>query len=166
MRSWVYDGHGNVTLEQEGPFTAPAAVNDTITELENGTKVVDNGWGLNNGTATHAPGVWKREYNWNERNLMTASRDDQHVVAYTYGQDGERSGKHSATSDGGHENETLYFNRLWTWHYDGLLHDVTGRNSKHIYLGESRIVTKVSRADGNFTDEERIKQYYYHSDHL
>jgi RHS repeat-associated protein len=27
-------------------------------------------------------------------------------------------------------------------------------------------VTKVSRADGSFTAEERIKQYYYHGDHL
>jgi hypothetical protein len=27
-------------------------------------------------------------------------------------------------------------------------------------------VTKVGRADGNFTDEEVNKQYYYHSDHL
>jgi uncharacterized protein RhaS with RHS repeats len=27
-------------------------------------------------------------------------------------------------------------------------------------------VTKVSRADGSFTEEERKKQYYYHSDHL
>jgi RHS repeat-associated protein len=70
------------------------------------------------------------------------------------------------TADGSHRSETLYFNKLWTWHYDGLLNDATGRNSKHIYLGESRIVTKISRADGSFTGEERIKQYYYHSDHL
>jgi RHS repeat-associated protein len=55
---------------------------------------------------------------------------------------------------------------MWTWHYDGLLNEFTGRNSKHIYLGESRIVTKISRADGGSTAEERIKQYYYHSDHL
>jgi RHS repeat-associated protein len=56
---------------------------------------------------------------------------------------------------------------MWTWHYDGLLNEFTGRNSKHVYLGESRIVTKISRADnGGSTAEERIKQYYYHSDHL
>lgn len=44
--------------------------------------------------------------------------------------------------------------------------DATGRNSKHICLGESRIATKVNRADGSFSAEERIKQYYYHSDHV
>jgi hypothetical protein len=88
-------------------------------------------------------------------------------VEYTYGQDGERSGKYSMTADGGHRHETLYFNKMWTWHYDGLLNEFTGRNSKHVYLGESRIVTKISRADnGGSTAEERIKQYYYHSDHL
>jgi RHS repeat-associated protein len=53
-----------------------------------------------------------------------------------------------------------------TWHYDGMINDSTGRYSKHVYLNESRIVTKIARADGSFTNEERIKQYYYHSDHL
>jgi RHS repeat-associated protein len=70
------------------------------------------------------------------------------------------------TADGGHRSETLYFNKMWAWHYDGLMNEVAGRNSKHVYLGESRIVTKISRADSSFMGEERIKQYYYHSDHL
>jgi RHS repeat-associated protein len=55
---------------------------------------------------------------------------------------------------------------MWAWHYDGMINDSTGRYSKHVYLNESRIVTKIARADGSFTNEERIKQYYYHSDHL
>jgi RHS repeat-associated protein len=67
---------------------------------------------------------------------------------------------------GGNAVETLYFNRMWSWRYGGLTSDLYGRNSKHIYVGGSRIVTKVSRADGSQTMEERKKQYYYHSDHL
>jgi RHS repeat-associated protein len=55
---------------------------------------------------------------------------------------------------------------MWTWRYDGLLNDRTGQNSKHIYLGETRLVTKIGRADGSFTNEEKLKQYWYHSDHL
>jgi RHS repeat-associated protein len=168
-RHYRYDLNGNVATEQDGPFsTVVSTGGHTITELENGTKVVDNGWGMNdNGVTIPAPKVWKREYAWNERNLLRTSRDDQHIVEYTYGQDGERSGKYSMTADGGHRHETLYFNKMWTWHYDGLLNEFTGRNSKHVYLGESRIVTKISRADnGGSTAEERIKQYYYHSDHL
>jgi RHS repeat-associated protein len=168
-RHYRYDLNGNVATEQDGPFsTVVSTGGHTITELENGTRVVDNGWGMNdNGVTAPAPKVWKREYAWNERNLLRTSRDDQHIVEYTYGQDGERSGKYSMTADGGHRHETLYFNKMWTWHYDGLLNEFTGRNSKHVYLGESRIVTKISRADnGGSTAEERIKQYYYHSDHL
>jgi RHS repeat-associated protein len=168
-RHYRYDLNGNVATEQDGPFSVVVSTGGhTITELENGTKVVDNGWGMNdNGVTIPAPKVWKREYNWNERNLLRTSRDDQHIVEYTYGQDGERSGKYSMTADGGPRHETLYFNKMWTWHYDGLLNEFTGRNSKHVYLGESRIVTKISRADnGGSTAEERIKQYYYHSDHL
>jgi RHS repeat-associated protein len=167
-RYYQYDLNGNVTIEQDGSFGAVVSTGGrTITELEDGTKVVDNGWGMNdNGVAVPASKVWKREYNWNERNLLRTSRDDQHIVEYAYGQDGERSGKYSMTADGGHQSETLYFNKLWVWHYDGLLNEFTGRNSKHIYLSESRIVTKISRADGGSTAEERIKQYYYHNDHL
>jgi RHS repeat-associated protein len=55
---------------------------------------------------------------------------------------------------------------MWTWRDDGLLNDSTGTNSKHIYLGETRLVTKIGRADGSFTGEEKAKQYWYHSDHL
>jgi RHS repeat-associated protein len=166
-RHYQYDLNGNVTVEQDGPFATTTPGDFTVTELENGTRVVNNGWGLNdNGTTTPTPKVWKREYRWNERNLLRTSSDGRYIVEYAYGQDGERSGKYSMTSDGGSRSETLYFNKLWAWHYDGLLHETTGRNSKHVYLGESRIVTKISRADGSFTGEERIKQYYYHSDHL
>ena len=43
------------------------------------------------------------------------------------------------------------------------------RESKHIYVGESRLVTKNSdigaKATGNYSNDE-ISTYYYHSDHL
>jgi RHS repeat-associated protein len=55
---------------------------------------------------------------------------------------------------------------MWSWRGDGLGSDHTGRNSKHIYVGETRLVTKIGRADGSFTNEEKLKQYWYHSDHL
>ncbi|HKM22248.1 MAG TPA: RHS repeat-associated core domain-containing protein, partial [Lachnospiraceae bacterium] len=55
---------------------------------------------------------------------------------------------------------------MWSWRYDGLQSERLGRNSKHIYLGDTRVLTKVARADGFETNEDSIKQYYYHSDHL
>jgi RHS repeat-associated protein len=40
-------------------------------------------------------------------------------------------------------------------------------NSKHIFLGETRIATKGVYADGSFIQTaEKERQYYYHSDHL
>jgi RHS repeat-associated protein len=55
---------------------------------------------------------------------------------------------------------------MWTWRYDGSSGDRAGRNSKHIYVGETRLVTKLARAEGTYSPEELEKQYYYHSDHL
>jgi hypothetical protein len=63
---------------------------------------------------------------------------------------GERKGRQAPFAGPGSSGETLYFNKMWNWRYDGLLSDREGRNSKHIYLGESR-------ADGSNTKEERRK---------
>jgi hypothetical protein len=93
------------------------------------------------------------EYRWDERNRLVWSSDSRHVVEYRYGNDGERSGKYSAGQSGGTSSETLYFSKLWTWRYGGQLSERYGRNSKHIYMGDSQ---KVSRADGSFTEEERF----------
>jgi len=38
--------------------------------------------------------------------------------------------------------------------------------SKHIYMGEERIVTKYNSEGNNNTQAERERTYYYHSDHL
>jgi RHS repeat-associated protein len=161
------DASGNLLAEQDGPFADPAAEPADVTDLGGGIYVSGHGWGL-----THPDpdagirNLTRRTYTWNERNLLKSSSDGRYNVAYTYGQDGERSGKYSSATSGGRPTETLYFNKMWAWRYDGMINDSTGRYRKHIYLNESRIVTKIARADGSFTNEERIKQYYYHSDHL
>lgn len=41
-----------------------------------------------------------------------------------------------------------------------------GQAAKNIYLGETRIVTKLNSGDEPTYQEEYYKQYYYHSDHL
>jgi RHS repeat-associated protein len=56
---------------------------------------------------------------------------------------------------------------MWTWRYYGAVSDRRGYNSKHVFLGDTRIVTKVVIADGMFfPNAERLRKYYYHSDHL
>jgi len=38
--------------------------------------------------------------------------------------------------------------------------------SKHIFVGETRIATKINSATNDNTATERVRTYYYHSDHL
>ena len=63
-------------------------------------------------------------------------------------------------------SETLYFNTMWTWHTDKGLPE--GQYSKHIYLGETRVVTKqTSKLEASYgQSDEWHHRYYYHPDHL
>ena len=84
---------------------------------------------------------------------------------YAYGADGNRAAKWTA----GNLSETLYFNTMWTWHIEkGLSQEQQGQYSKHIYLGETRIVTKqTSDLEEHYGPSEELRhQYYYHPDHL
>ncbi|QSI04809.1 RHS repeat domain-containing protein [Treponema pedis] len=101
----------------------------------------------------------------NEKNLLTKSSDKNYTVHYRYGEDGQRALKY--TEEG--RSETLYFNNFFTIHipiYDkdnpqGL------RVHKHIFVGNSRLVTAMTHTDNHGdNDEQKAKRYYYHSDHL
>lgn len=63
-------------------------------------------------------------------------------------------------------SETLYFNKMWTLHTDSGNRSSGGQFAKNIYLGETRIVTKLAGYQEHTAHEETYKQYYYHSDHL
>ena len=109
--------------------------------------------------------AYRRNYTWNERNLLTKSSDRNFTVNYRYGEDGQRALKY--TDEG--RSETLYFNNFFTIHIptqdqnnpQGL------RVHKHIFVGNSRLVTAMTHTDNSGDNEEqKAKQYYYHSDHL
>jgi RHS repeat-associated protein len=164
-----YDLNGSVTEVRDGPFeAAPERTNPVVYDLGDKTYYAEGGWALNDpkpGTGTTA-GKTQKEYRWDDRNRLAYSDDGRYNVRYTYGEDGERTGKWAMSNKGG-ESESLYFGKLWSWHYDGAVDDFNGMNSKHIFVGETRIATKVVYADGSFiTDAEKQRQYYYHSDHL
>jgi len=86
-------------------------------------------------------------------------------VHYRYGEDGQRALKY--TEEG--RSETLYFNNFYTIHIP-----VQDKNNpqglrvhKHIFVGNSRLVTAMTHTDNNGDNaEQREKRYYYHSDHL
>ena len=123
----------------------------------------DNGWGLFKDESSEGRGQthrYRRTYTWNSRNQLVSSVDSNYSTSYVYGQDGQRSNKYTQGS------ETLYFNKMWTLHTDNGNSVYGGQYAKNVYLGETRIVTKLARADQKTAHEEMYKQYYYHSDHL
>ena len=162
-RYYKYDANGNIICEQDGSFESNG--NDTayhkIEQEADDVYSTDYGWGLfkedKTGSTTSR---YRRTYTWNERNQLISSVDANYSTAYVYGQDGQRSNKYTGNS------ETLYFNKMWTHHTDSGNSIYGGQTSKNIYLGETRVVTKLNAGKEPTYQEEYYKQYYYHSDHL
>ena len=170
-RYYRYDANGNITAEKDGPFTDEEEFTFTYSYFENedvyGT---DYGFGLDAPKETEQANpqdlfAYRRNYTWNERNLLTKSSDRNFTVHYRYGDDGQRALKY--TDEG--RSETLYFNNFFTIHIptqdqnnpQGL------RVHKHIFVGNSRLVTAMTHTDNHGDNEEqKAKRYYYHSDHL
>ena len=165
-RYYKYDSNGNITAEQDGSFddnSSDVSYYKINQETEN-VYSTDYGWGLfseENGSGGGVKGSrYCRTYAWNEKNQLISSVDSNYNTAYIYGQDGQRSNKYTANS------ETLYFNKMWTLHTDSGNNVYGGQSAKNIYLGETRIVTKLNSGTNPTYQEEYYKQYYYHSDHL
>ncbi|WP_253703606.1 RHS repeat domain-containing protein [Treponema denticola] len=170
-RYYRYDANGNITAEKDGPFTDEEEFTFTYSYFENedvyGT---DYGFGLDAPKETEQTNpqdlfAYRRNYIWNERNLLTKSSDRNFTVHYRYGDDGQRALKY--TDEG--RSETLYFNNFFTIHIptqdqnnpQGL------RVHKHIFVDNSRLVTAMTHTDNSGDNEEqKAKRYYYHSDHL
>ena len=167
-RYYKYDANGNIVCEQDGDFESgndEETVYHKITQESENVYSTDYGWGLfkddeKGGSGKAGRAKYKRTYKWNERNQLVSSVDDNYSTAYIYGQDGQRSNKYTQNS------ETLYFNKMWTHHTDSGNNVYGGQTAKNIYLGETRIVTKLNSGENPTYHEEYYKQYYYHSDHL
>ena len=162
-RYYSYDENGNVILEQDEPITTQDEQRYEIQELGENLYGVEYGWALENEEEQNkigSSGVYKRRYRWNERNLMQESSENRQSVYYRYGADGQRALKSS------NQSETLYFNTMWSWLHNSSAYN-TERESKHIYLGSERLVTRTNGAgtQGN-TYTAQVNTYYYHSDHL
>ena len=166
-RYYKYDANGNIVCEQDGAFDGSdeTVTYHKITQKADNVYSTDYGWGLfkeddKGGNGKINGTKYKRTYKWNERNQLVSSVDNNYSTAYVYGQDGQRSNKYTQNS------ETLYFNKMWTLHTDSGNNVYGGQTAKNIYLGETRIVTKLNSGDEPTYNEEFYKQYYYHSDHL
>ena len=170
-RYYRYDANGNITAEKDGPFTDEEEFAFTYSyDPETDVYGTDYGFGLDAPKETEQANpqdlfAYRRNYTWNERNLLTKSSDRNFTVHYRYGEDGQRALKY--TDEG--RSETLYFNNFFTIHIptqdqnnpQGL------RVHKHIFVGNSRLVTAMTHTDNQGDNEEqKAKRYYYHSDHL
>ncbi|QOW61641.1 RHS repeat-associated core domain-containing protein [Treponema pedis] len=195
--NYRYDANGYITAEKDGPFSEEEEFIFTYNyDKESGVYSTDYGFGLDAPKETEQTNPqdlfsYRRNYTWtyksktaklflttynnfltqqarkglNEKNLLTKSSDKNYTVHYRYGEDGKRALKY--TEEG--RSETLYFNNFFTIHipiYDkdnpqGL------RVHKHIFVGNSRLVTAMTHTDNHGdNDEQKEKRYYYHSDHL
>jgi RHS repeat-associated protein len=157
-----YDGNGNLVTEQAGSPAAAASNTMRVSE-EGGVYSTEYGFALRSregGEAETGTTAYRRDYIWNERNLLQRSADRQYQVEYRYGADGQRAVKFA--QGGGVATETRYFNQM--------LHTSSGVTgelvSKHIYVGETRIVTKRRQAGNENYGQEYKSQYFYHGDHL
>ena len=164
-RYYKYDANGNIICEQDGSFENNGS-EDSYHKINKESEDVystDYGWGLfkdDDSNTSIKSKKYSRTYAWNEKNQLISSVDSNYNTAYIYGQDGQRSNKYTANS------ETLYFNKMWTLHTDSGNNIYGGQTAKNIYLGETRIVTKLNSGTNPTYQEEYYKQYYYHSDHL
>ena len=170
-RYYRYDANGNITAEKDGPFTDEEEFAFTYSyDPETDVYGTDYGFGLDAPKETEQANpqdlfAYRRNYTCNERNLLTKSSDRNFTVHYRYGENGQRALKY--TDEG--RSETLYFNNFFTIHIptqdqnnpQGL------RVHKHIFVGNSRLVTAMTHTDNQGDNEEqKVKRYYYHSDHL
>ena len=170
-RYYRYDANGNITAEKDGPFTEDDEFIFTYNyDPDTDVYGTDYGFGLDapkETEETHPENLfaYRRNYTWNEKNQLTKSSDRSYTVHYRYGEDGQRAFKY--TEEG--RSETLYFNNFYTIHIP-----VQDKNNpqglrvhKHIFVGNSRLVTAMTHTDNNGDNaEQREKRYYYHSDHL
>ncbi len=164
-RYYKYDANGNIVCEQDGSFesngedTAYHKINREAEDVYS----TDYGWGLfrdDSEDVNKLHSRYKRTYSWNERNQLVLSIDANYTTSYIYSHDGERTNKYTSSS------ETLYFNKMWSLHTDAGNSIHGGQYAKNVYLGETRIVTKLCLKNDPRADAEELQQYYYHSDHL
>jgi hypothetical protein len=149
-----YDGNGNVIAEREGGHAQTDSRNATVYN-DGDLYYTDYGFGLFQEGQTDTK-VYERKYTWNERNLMATSVDRQYAVTYRYGADGQRAAKYAVR--GTTSVETMYFNQFWSSRTTATSEML---ESKHIFVGTSRVVTKLHRKGDDSVDYEGKNRYYY-----
>jgi RHS repeat-associated protein len=152
-----YDGNGNTIEEREGGH----GTSEVLAGIVSGSgdlRMTDTGFGIARtlGSGPSGTSVYARSYAWDEENRLVRSADNSIAVDYRYGADGLRAVKYSMNG------ESLYFDSMWSCQTD--YPDL--RQMKNIYVGQTRIATRLDISGDGSTGYERQNTYYYHPDHL
>ncbi|MCF6335629.1 MAG: peptidoglycan DD-metalloendopeptidase family protein, partial [Spirochaetales bacterium] len=153
---YLYDSNGNIIEEQSGGHSAEGISGSGTLRTEGEVSLLDRGIALTRNTE-ETDNIYKRTYQWDEENRLKTTIDPAHTVEYRYDSTGERTNKRS-----GKWGETLYFNSMWLASEE----NYDFRQSKNIYLGETRIATRLNMESDPSTGYEAVNTYYYHPDHL
>ena len=165
-RYYKYDEVGNVIGEQTGPYSEDQEESELIKSYGDSIYGVETAWGFygdDEEADIRRAKKYHREYEWDERNQLIRSKDNNTEVMFVYGQDGKRTNKYTI------DTETLYFNNYWSYYIDPSVNSCGGKVSKHIFLGETRLATSINSYNNvgtGYHGEEKDHIYFYHSDHL
>ena len=151
-----YDANGNMIEEREGGHGAGVVLGGTVSRQGN-LRMTDRGFGLVlSGEGESGSSMYARYYVWDEENRLTRTVEGALTVDYRYGADGQRAVKYSS------RGESLYFDSMWQAQTDY----PSMRQSKHIYVGQSRVATRLNIQGQLDVGYENVNTYYYHTDHL
>ena len=100
--------------------------------------------------------IIQAEYKWDEENRLVEAVVGNISSRYLYNSEGERTVKY------GDLGETIYADKMYQ-----LASSVDPQViTKHIFMGATRIVSKLSHNKTNDRKYERKNTFYYHGDHL
>ena len=166
-RYYEYDPNGNLIREYDSNGAGESEMLSKVQLLssddsDSAVYGTEGAWGFGIETSPVKTGInnFERTYIWDDKNRLVQTKDVLNTTNYVYNSNDERVAKYTDRS------ETLYFNNFWSWHTDPANIYSQGQLSKHIYLGDTRIVTKVSQEVDNTIGGEKQRVFYYHTDHL
>jgi len=152
-----YDGNGNMIEERAGGHGTGTVLAGSVYTVGD-VSMTDTGFGLDRSPTTGSTdsATYARYFSWDEENRLVRSVDNNIAVQYSYGADGQRAVKYSK------RGESLYFDSMWASQTDV----PSMRQLKNIFVGQTRIATRLSLQGESSTGYEKVNTYYYHPDHL
>jgi len=176
---YLYDANGNVTEARQGGHSESNSTDGQVV-AQGDVRWTSEGFGLDRGGqgGQEEKKVWARYYSWDEENRLKQSVEGELSVEYRYGADGQRAVKYSKRGESLYFDAAARFQRalqsiplgkrreapyaMWSESING----ASIRQSKHVYVGQTRVSTRLNYKGHPDTGFEQANTYYYHGDHL